>query len=100
MSQKLQKLSLIRCKNLEKANIDAPNLYSFEYNGDKAHFSSMTISSLHEMKLCFAAKVGNQTSAIHGEIQKFLKELEKLDGFKLAVCFNKVIFYNSLTLFI
>lgn len=91
MSQKLKGLSLIRCKNLVEANIDAPNLSSFEYTGDKVPFSSMTISGLHEAKLYFESKSKN-ASQLSLEMQKFLQKFDKLYGFKLAVCSNKVFF--------
>lgn len=88
MSQKLKGLSLNRCKNLVEANIDAPNLPSFEYTGDKVPFSSMTISGLHEAMLYFESKSKN-ASQLSLEMQKFLQKFDKLYGFKLAVCSNK-----------
>ncbi|XP_059639892.1 putative F-box/LRR-repeat protein At3g28410 isoform X2 [Cornus florida] len=62
LSQKLERLALIRCNKLEEASIDAPNLYSFEYTGDKMPFYSMNTPGLHEAKLHFESIQNKSTT--------------------------------------
>ncbi|XP_008244752.1 PREDICTED: putative FBD-associated F-box protein At5g22720 [Prunus mume] len=53
-SHRLNRLVLRGCKNLEEAEIDTPNLLSFEYQGDKFPFSFLNPKCLKEVKLSFA----------------------------------------------
>ncbi|MCE2056251.1 hypothetical protein HAX54_044350 [Datura stramonium] len=79
LSDKLKKLSLVRCHKLKEANIDAPNLLSFEYTGTELPLSSMNASRLQEVKL----HVKSQKQKFHPfELQKFIAGFDG-KGFKL-----------------
>lgn len=75
LSDKLKKLSLVRCHKLKEANIDAPNLLSFEYTGAVLHFSSMNAPRLQEVKL----QLKSQKQKL---VQKFIAGFDG-KGFKL-----------------
>lgn len=82
LSDKLKKLSLVRCHKLKEANIDAPNLLSFEYTGAELPFSSMNVSRLQEVKL-----------QLKSQKQKFVQKfIEGFDGkgFKLFLASKQV----------
>ncbi|KAL6491724.1 hypothetical protein OROGR_034089 [Orobanche gracilis] len=53
LSERLKRLALIQCLEVQEINVDAPNLYSFEYSGLRMlmPFSSMNVPGLHEAKL-------------------------------------------------
>lgn len=92
MSDKLKKLSVVRCSKLKEANIDAPNLLSFEYTGIELPFSSMNASQLQEVKL----HLKSQKQKFHPfEVQKFIQGFEA-KGFKLFLASKQVSnFLNS-----
>uniref|UniRef100_A0A5B7BPX2 F-box domain-containing protein n=1 Tax=Davidia involucrata TaxID=16924 RepID=A0A5B7BPX2_DAVIN len=97
LSEKLERLALIGCRKLEEANIDAPNLLSFEYTGDKMPFSSMSASSLHEAKLYFQSPKKNQDTIWFDMLQKFLGKFDQSKVLKLVVQLDKnVIIYEEL----
>ncbi|KAA8540314.1 hypothetical protein F0562_024123 [Nyssa sinensis] len=97
LSQKLKRLALLRCEKLEEANIDAPNLLSFEYTGDKIPFSSMIVSSLHEVKLYFQSTRKNQDIILFNMLQKFLGKFDQSKVLKLVLQEDKnVIIYEEL----
>ncbi|CAN4089056.1 unnamed protein product [Withania somnifera] len=75
LSDKLKKLSLVRCHKLKEANIDAPNLASFEYTGAVLPFSSMNAPGLQEVKL----QLKSQKQKL---VQKFIAGFDG-KGFKL-----------------
>ncbi|XP_006343017.1 putative F-box/LRR-repeat protein At5g02700 [Solanum tuberosum] len=75
LSDKLKTLSLVRCHKLKEANIDAPNLLSFEYTGAELPFSSMNASRLQEVKL-------HLKSQKQKSVQKFIEGFDG-KGFKL-----------------
>ncbi|XP_060205842.1 uncharacterized protein LOC132633439 [Lycium barbarum] len=71
LSDKLKKLSLVRCHKLKEANIDAPNLLSIEYTGGaELPFSYMNASRLQEVKL----HLKSQKQKFHpDEVKKFIE---------------------------
>lgn len=92
LSKNLKGLSIIRCNRLEEAIIDAPNLFSLEYTGDKLPFSSMNIDSLHEVKFHFESL--KKVRSVILELQKFIRKFDKNQAWKLVVNSNKVLFYS------
>ncbi|XP_009782508.1 F-box/LRR-repeat protein At3g03360-like [Nicotiana sylvestris] len=93
LSDKLKKLSVVRCSKLKEANIDAPNLLSFEYTGIELPFSSMNASQLQEVKL----HLKSQKQKFHPlEVQKFVQGFEA-KGFKLFLASKQdVIIYEEM----
>lgn len=98
LSRRLKGLTLIRCKNIEEASIDAPNLVTFEYTGNRMPFSSMYIPSLNEAKLNFESiRRGEQYQFVLDEVHKFLRKFDQSKGLKLVVCTDKnVAIYEEL----
>ncbi|KAK2983845.1 hypothetical protein RJ640_008521 [Escallonia rubra] len=88
LSGKLKRLALVRCKKLEEANIDAPNLFSFEYTGDKVPFSSMNISCIREAKLHIESGRWVK-SLILRDVQSFLGKCSHVEGLKSVVLSDK-----------
>ncbi|KAK3028909.1 hypothetical protein RJ639_039918 [Escallonia herrerae] len=88
LSRKLKRLALVRCKKLKEANIDAPNLFSFEYTGDKVPFSSMNISCIREAKLHIES-VRWVKSKILRDVHSFLGKFNLVEGLKLVVLSDK-----------
>ncbi|KAK4361849.1 hypothetical protein RND71_017090 [Anisodus tanguticus] len=79
LSNKLKKLSVLRCHKLKEANIDASNLLSFEYTGVELPFSSINASWLQEVKL----HLKSQKQKFHSiEVQKFIQGFDA-KGFNL-----------------
>ncbi|XVE88759.1 hypothetical protein DITRI_Ditri19aG0094700 [Diplodiscus trichospermus] len=104
-SFQLKTLILRDCKQLEEADIDAPNLLSFEYKGDKMPFSSLNPSSLQEAKLYFKPSSPEEKPRFHNEdhhtpwfvrLQEFLEKFDYSRGLKLVACFAKnVVIYEK-----
>ncbi|KAL6996388.1 hypothetical protein U1Q18_006516 [Sarracenia purpurea var. burkii] len=96
LSQKLKRLALIRCKNLLGAIVDAPNLHSFEYTGDKIFCFSMETPKLQEAKLYFESmrKDGFEYSGEDfilwlSKFQEFLGKFRQSKNLKVVVRNNK-----------
>ncbi|XP_060205838.1 uncharacterized protein LOC132633437 isoform X2 [Lycium barbarum] len=88
LSDKLKKLSVIRCHKLKEANIDAPNLLSFEYTGAELRFSSINASRLQEVKL----HLKSQKQKFHSnEVQKFIEGFDA-KGFNLFLASKQDVF--------
>ncbi|XVF74454.1 hypothetical protein PTKIN_Ptkin13bG0111600 [Pterospermum kingtungense] len=93
-SFKLKILILRECKQLEEADIDTPNLLSFEYMGDKMPFSSLNPSSLKEAKLYFKPSRtkegeprfhnGDDHTPWFARLQVFLEKFDYSRGLKLV----------------
>ncbi|PIN19802.1 hypothetical protein CDL12_07512 [Handroanthus impetiginosus] len=83
LSGKLTSLTLIQCTKLDEVNIDAPNLYTFQYSGHRMPFSSMNVSGLREAKFSFAPIMKN--SLCIAEYQRFFGNFDRSKGFKLIV---------------
>ncbi|KAK6153612.1 hypothetical protein DH2020_013251 [Rehmannia glutinosa] len=83
LSEKLKSLSLIQCVKLQEVNIDAPNLYSFQYSGHRMPFSSMNVSSLREAKFSFGPVMRSSQCIV--EYQKLFGNFDRSKGFKLIV---------------
>lgn len=88
LSGKLKSLTLIQCLKLQEVNIDAPNLYSFQYNGHRMPFSSMNVMGLCEAKFSFSPIM--KTSQCIVEYQKLFGNFDRFKGFKLIVYCNQV----------
>lgn len=68
LSKNLKKLVLLRCEKLREANVDAPNLQTFEYTGDKTCSFSFTAPKLQEAKLYFeSSRKGVSKTHIDGQ---------------------------------
>ncbi|KAF2323532.1 hypothetical protein GH714_035945 [Hevea brasiliensis] len=87
-SHQLKTLVLRGCDELREANIDTPNLLSFEYRGSKIPFSSLNPSGLREAKLYF------EPSTLHNvdgsgfsfnKLQNFLRKFDCSKGLKFIV---------------
>ncbi|XP_020547903.1 FBD-associated F-box protein At5g38590-like [Sesamum indicum] len=83
LSGKLRSLSLINCANLREANIDAPNLYSFQYSGRRMPFSSMNVLGLCEAKFSFGPIMKPAQRIV--EYHKLFGSFNRSKGFKLIV---------------
>ncbi|KAL3840837.1 hypothetical protein ACJIZ3_025428 [Penstemon smallii] len=81
-SGKLRSLALIRCENLKEANIEAPNLYSFQYNGEGLPFSTINALALRVAKFNFHH---TKTSRFFVENKIFFENFQ-FNGFKLIAC--------------
>ncbi|XP_022715084.1 putative F-box protein At5g40050 isoform X1 [Durio zibethinus] len=99
-SFKLKTLILRECKQLEEADIDTPNLLSFEYKGDKMPFSSLNPTSLKEAKLYFKPSRPEVNTRFHkgddhtpwfAKLQAFLERFDYSRGLKLMARSNKNI---------
>ncbi|KAM5579297.1 hypothetical protein ABKV19_009204 [Rosa sericea] len=104
-SHRLNRLVLRGCENLQGAEIDTPNLLSFEYQGDKMPFSFLNPISLKEAKLSFGSASAGQLKFDHNKdepfwfkkLRDFLGKFDHNTGFKLVVRTNKnVIIYEDL----
>ncbi|KAJ4823681.1 hypothetical protein Tsubulata_027682 [Turnera subulata] len=108
-SSRLKTLVLRDCGSLVDADIDAPNLQSFEYKGREMPFSSLQPSSLKEAKFYFEPPkkqwgrpmVGfvpnGRNSYWSSKMQRFLGKLDVNKGLKLVVCYQKnVIIHEDL----
>lgn len=95
LSKNLKKLVLLRCEKLREANVDAPNLQTFEYTGDKTCSFSFTAPKLQEAKLYFeSSRKGVSKTHIDGQsknLQKFLLALNRSKSLKLVVRHKKVL---------
>ncbi|KAK9282562.1 hypothetical protein L1049_005483 [Liquidambar formosana] len=105
LSQHLKSLTLRGCKNLVEAEIDSPNLLTFEYDGDKLPFSSMIPSGLLEAKLSFESLQKAKLGFCYGDddflwfakLRGFLAKLNHSGGLKLVVRSKKnVIIHEDL----
>lgn len=105
-SFKLKTLILRDCKQLEEADIDTPNLLSFEYKGDKMPFSSLNPSSLNEAKLYFKPSRteegkprfhnGDDHTPWFARLQEFLEKFNYSRGLKLVARSAKVSSFPTL----
>lgn len=89
LSSKLKELSVVKCKNFEDVVIDAPNLSTLEYVGEKMPFSLMNIASLHEANLHL--QIRKNKSIVTKELLIFLQKFVINGGWKLIVNSSKVI---------
>ncbi|KAI3463287.1 hypothetical protein Pfo_019950 [Paulownia fortunei] len=83
LSGKLKSLALIQCVKLQEANIDAPNLYSFQYSGHRMPFSSMNVLGLCEAKFSFGPIMKTSQGIV--EYQKLFGNFNRSKGFKLII---------------
>ncbi|KAL4625843.1 hypothetical protein ACB092_05G054100 [Castanea dentata] len=104
-STQLKKLVLRGCKNLMEADIDAPNLFSFEYKGDKMPFSFSNPSSLKAAKFSFEpvqidsheSHLGDADPLWFFRLRELLEKLKHSSGLKLIVRSKKnVIIHEEL----
>ncbi|XP_073145967.1 FBD-associated F-box protein At5g38590-like [Henckelia pumila] len=82
LSANLKTLALSKCTKMQEVNIDAPNLYSFQFSGHQMPFSSMNVSGVCEIKFSFGHTV--KTPLIIDECKKFLGKISRSMGFKLV----------------
>ncbi|XVF25091.1 hypothetical protein REPUB_Repub13aG0184000 [Reevesia pubescens] len=104
-SFQLKRLTLRECRLLEEADIDTPNLISFEYKGDKMPFSSLNPLSLKEAKLYFRPSRAEDKPRFHNEddhtpwfarLQEFLEKFDYSRGLKLVARSNKnIVIYEK-----
>ncbi|KAI3766489.1 hypothetical protein L2E82_16552 [Cichorium intybus] len=87
LSIKLKELSVIRCKKIEEANVDAPNLGVLEYFGERMPFYSMNIGNLHEVNLHFLNK--KDRFILFNELVIFLSKFKKNGIWKMVLSSNK-----------
>lgn len=79
-SEKLKSLALIKCVNLLDADIDAPNLCSFEYNGRPMPFRSLNARHLSQLKLSIPPNL----------IKDIFGDFDGIEGLKLILYSKKV----------
>ncbi|KDP40815.1 hypothetical protein JCGZ_24814 [Jatropha curcas] len=87
-SHLLKVLALRDCGQLKEADINTPNLLSFEYRGQKIPFSSLNPSPLREAKLYFEQPMLNYNDDFEfpfHELQNFLRKFDNSKGLKLVV---------------
>ncbi|KAL6537498.1 hypothetical protein OROMI_026032 [Orobanche minor] len=84
LSERLKRLALIRCVEVQEINVDAPNLYSFEYSGLRMlmPFSSMNVPGLHEAKLSFGPVMRKNKCIVY---QRPFGIFDRSKGFKLII---------------
>ncbi|KAF3948684.1 hypothetical protein CMV_025348 [Castanea mollissima] len=100
----LRRLVLRGCKNLVEADIDAPNLFSFEFKGDRMPFSFSNPLSLKEAKFSFEPvhirsynHLGGEDALWFTRLRKLLEKLKHSNGLKLVVRSKKnVIIHENL----
>eukprot|EP00257_Ricinus_communis_P015009 XP_015572832.1 putative F-box/LRR-repeat protein At3g18150 [Ricinus communis] len=96
----LKKLALMECRELTEADIDTPNLLSFEYRGQKMPFSSLNPFSLKEAKLYFESsrlQPDNGGQLLFYELRNFLHRFDCSKSLKLVIRSNKdVIIHEDL----
>ncbi|GJY00461.1 F-box/FBD/LRR-repeat protein isoform X1 [Tanacetum coccineum] len=89
LSSKIKELSVIKCKKIEDAVIDAPNLSTLEYVGEKMPFSLMNVASLHEANLHL--QIRKNKSIVTKELLIFIQKFAINGGWKLILKSNKNI---------
>ncbi|KAG2728883.1 hypothetical protein I3760_01G224400 [Carya illinoinensis] len=106
-SIRLKQLVLRGCKNLMGTDIDTPNLFSFEYKGNKMPFDFTNPLCLKQAKLSFE-RVGVQRASLEFQLgisdaiwfdrlRQFLKKLKHSNGLKLVVrCKKNIIIHEEL----
>lgn len=94
LSKKLHGLSIIRCKKLEEAIIDTPNLFSLEYTGDKFPFSSLNITSLLDVKFHFES-LRKRKPLLLLELRIFIGKFNKDEAWKLVVSSKKDVIVHE-----
>ncbi|CAN0878086.1 Jacalin-related lectin 19 [Linum grandiflorum] len=104
-SHRLKKLVLRDCKKLREADIDSPNLTSFEYKGKDMPFLSMDPSGLKEANLYLERGVKNQTrtgfcydeddKARFAKLREFLEKFDHSLGLKLLVHSKKTVMVHE-----
>ncbi|KAL6563283.1 hypothetical protein OROHE_005870 [Orobanche hederae] len=84
LSDRLKRLVLIQCVEVQEINVDAPNLYSFEYSGLRMlmPFSSMNVPGLHEAKLSFGPVMRKNECIVY---QRPFRIFDRSKGFKLII---------------
>ncbi|GMY34504.1 putative F-box/FBD/LRR-repeat protein At1g66290 [Fagus crenata] len=104
-SIRLKKLVLRECKNLMEADIDAPNLFSFVFKGDKMPFSFSNPLSLNEAQFSFGPvhmdsrefRLGDEDALWFARLRELLEKLKHSNDLKLVVRSNKnVIIHENL----
>ncbi|XP_073274985.1 putative F-box/FBD/LRR-repeat protein At1g78760 [Primulina huaijiensis] len=83
LSAKLKSLALLMCTKIQEVNIDAPNLYAFQFSSHRMPFSSMNVSGLCEVKFSFGHTV--RMPQIIDECKKIFGNMDRSKGFKLVV---------------
>ncbi|XP_075494468.1 putative F-box/FBD/LRR-repeat protein At1g78760 [Primulina tabacum] len=83
LSAKLKSLALLKCTKMQEVDIDAPNLYSFQFSSHRMPFSSMNVLGLCEVKFSFGHIV--KSPQIIDECKKFFGNINRSKGFKLVV---------------
>lgn len=94
LSKTLTELSIIRCKKNIDPLINAPNLYSFEFSGERipfVPFMLLNISSLHVAKLHLHLR--KNESYTFCDLERFLRIIVKNGGWKSIVSSNKVLIF-------
>lgn len=99
----LQRFALKGCKNLLHAEVNAPNLVSFEFKGVQMPLIDFKPFCLTGAKLCFEAKSEHKGVRFGDVLWYFMRDfILKFDseGFKLVIHSNKnIIIYEDLTNF-
>ncbi|XP_051119333.1 putative F-box/LRR-repeat protein At5g02930 [Andrographis paniculata] len=85
LSSTLKSLTLVQCANLREPNIDAPNLYSFEYRGHRMSFPSMNVLGIRSAKCCFAPAPSMTTSQCFFDYHKLFGKFDQSKDFKLII---------------
>lgn len=81
LSYNLKILVVVRCKKLHEAIVDAPNLHTFEYTGDKTFSFSLTAPKLQEAKLNFeSSRKAVSKGRIEGHIPLWMVNLQEFLG--------------------
>lgn len=95
----LKTLALRGCRGLREADIDTPNLLSFEYKGPKVPFSSFDPSGLREAKLHIEPyRLPNDVDSgfSFDKLQTFLRKFDCSKGLKLIVRTKEVSYFLHL----
>lgn len=103
-SMRLKSLVLRGCKKLMEVDIDAPNLFSFEYKGDNMPFSFTHPLRLRDVKLSFESQntrqdfhLGDDDTLWFARLREFLGKFDHSDGLKLVIRSKKnVIIHEEL----
>jgi hypothetical protein len=97
-SIRLERLALRGCRNLIEADIDTPNLSSFEYKGNRMPIFLPNPSCLKEAKLSFdpVYRASNELRLVNADVlwfarlREFLAKFNNCNGLKLVVRSKKV----------
>lgn len=86
-SDSLKSLALIQCSKLDEVNVDAPNLYAFQYEGRVMSFPFINAPCVTEVKFSFKPR----KKRLNAKRESFFWDFDGSKGVKLIKYTKKVL---------